>query len=473
MSVPGVRSGAFGEGIAAKVDTFRRSFAEFLTVPTCIIMGFFLLAMGTYILDHAETTWLASTHDYLKSHAFADTRTTADLLGAIASGIITVTSITISLLLLAVQQSAAAMTSQVFDQFLRRWHNQAYFGFFVGLSLYTLVTLATATEPFNPVFGATLALVLTIIALYLLILMLYTTINQMRPVVIIGAIHDHILAARACQLELIRKTRRVSCYRGAASAPVHATRCGYVTRINFDAISAKAEDAHSEIEAVLLVSIGTYVAFQDVIAEVKAGTLEDATKVGDTVLTAIHLEHQRDMTGDPAYGIEQIETMGWTSISTAKSNPAPGLLAIRNLRDVLARWSIEEDEKSAEPSAPIVYQDNVFTQLMDAFETLAVASSESMQHQNFIEVVDTFTVMFNRLPVDQQERAEDLVLRIISALGDHVLTAELNRALSSLIAMLTTAKRTEAAAAVRVAHNKLGLSVGKLNSRSTRTADGS
>jgi uncharacterized membrane protein len=90
----------------------------------------------------------------LQTRIFADAKATSDLLGTIASSIITVTSITISVLLLAVQQAAGSLTHQVFDQFLRRRQNQFHFGFFVGLALYTLVTLATVGESFNPVLGA-------------------------------------------------------------------------------------------------------------------------------------------------------------------------------------------------------------------------------------------------------------------------------------------------------------------------------
>ena len=117
----------------------------------------------------------------LKTRVFADPKATSELLGTIAGGIITVTSIIISLLLVALQQSAASLTHQVLDQFLRRRVNQIYFGFFIGLSLFALLTLATVTESFNPVFGASLAFLLTMIALYILLLLLYTTINQMRP----------------------------------------------------------------------------------------------------------------------------------------------------------------------------------------------------------------------------------------------------------------------------------------------------
>jgi len=154
----------------------------------------------------------------------------------------TVASITISLLLLALQQSAANMTTQILDQFLRRRINQAYFGFFVGLALYSLVTLTLATvdKPFNPIFGATLAFLLTVVALYLLIILLYTTINQMRPVQVMEAIHDHVLAARERQLVLVRKTRRKPSGDGSVTVPVKVAEEGFVTRIDVDAIGLAA-----------------------------------------------------------------------------------------------------------------------------------------------------------------------------------------------------------------------------------------
>src|SRR6185312_12168648 len=117
-----------------------------------------------------------------------------------------------TLLLVVVQQSAASMTTQVFDQFLRSRNNQLIFGFFVGLALFSLIILSTVSSPFNPVTGATLALFLTFIALFLLIILVYTTINEMRPPVIIESIHKHILNARERQARLINRTRRMSSF---------------------------------------------------------------------------------------------------------------------------------------------------------------------------------------------------------------------------------------------------------------------
>ncbi|MDQ3248725.1 MAG: DUF2254 domain-containing protein [Chloroflexota bacterium] len=459
-----------GKDDTTRYDTIRRAFAEFLALPTWIILGFLLLAIGFYFLDRAEITWLTPLRTILRTRVFANAQATSDLLSTIASGIITVTSITISLLLLALQQSAASLSSAVFDQFLRRPHNQIYFGFFVGLALYTLVTLATVDDPFNPVFGASLAFLLTVVALYLLIVLLYTTVNQTRPIEIIETIHDHTLAARIRQLDLIHKTRRTAQSDGHVCTPVTTTKRGFVTHIDIAALGAAADQQAGEVEIVLRVSIGAYLAFQDVLGTVRAQNEGAAAAIGEVVRRTIHLERQRDITVDPAYGIEQLEMVAWTSISTSKSNPQPGLLTIRSLRDILARWSVEEDKAADAQPFPVVYQDNVVEQLMDTFETLAVVSSESMQHQNFIEVVHTFALMFDRLPAPWQARTEDLILRILSALGDHVLTAQLDLALTDLIKTLTASARFETAAAVRTAQDQLRLSIGKLNSRATRVA---
>jgi uncharacterized membrane protein len=456
------------------VETIRRAFREFLAVPTVMVGAFLLLAAGSYALDQGRVAWLEPVRAFLEARVFVDAKATADLLSTIASGVITITSITISLLLLALQQVATSLTAEVYDQFLRRRHNQAYFGFFVGLALYALVTLATVNEGFNPVLGAALAFVLTVVALNLLLLLLYTTINQMRPAEVIDEIQRLTLAARQRQLAFIRRTQAVARRRGPARLPVTAAKNGYVTGVDLDLLEKAAREAGTEAEIVLLVSIGSYVAFGDPLAEVRADLLAGEEKTADRVRDAVRLERQQDLAADPQHGIEQLEMMGWTSISTAKSDPAPGLLVIRSLRDVLARWSAEEAPPSGPAPLPVVYTDGVPARLIDAFESLGVVATESMQHQSFAEVLRTFSVLFDRLPPDQQTRTEDLVLRILSGIGDHILTAPLERELSRLAATLSACGRATTAAAVTKARDALGRSVGEANSRATRLvgADG-
>ena len=188
--------------------------------------------------------------------------------GTIATSLITVTSITFSLLLLAVQQGASALTNQVFDQFLRRRGNQFYFGFFVGLSVFALSNLVTTSRSHRPIFGALIAAVLTAVALCLIVVLIYTTIDQMRPSMIVKAIHGHVLKAREAQLSLLRATRRPA----FSKAPMVLRRIvsehqGYVTSIEVDriarAVAGDRDGSAGGIEVELLVVIGSNVAYHD------------------------------------------------------------------------------------------------------------------------------------------------------------------------------------------------------------------
>ena len=91
-----------------------------------------------------------------------------------------------------------------------------------------------------------------------------------------------------------------------------------------------------------------------------------------------------------------------------------------------------------------------------------------MQPRTAAEIIRTLAVMFHRLPIEQQRRSEDLVRRSLSALGEHVLTAELDAALAELIHALEGAGRHVTGLEVRRARDRLGISIGKLGLRATR-----
>ena len=94
----------------------------------------------------------------------------------------------------------------MFDQFCGRF-NQFFFGYFVGQTLYSLLILATVDEPHNPIFGAALAVDLTAVALFSLLILLYMTVDQMRPAVIIRAVHNHTITAYERHQDFLRDVR--------------------------------------------------------------------------------------------------------------------------------------------------------------------------------------------------------------------------------------------------------------------------
>lgn len=58
-------------------------------------------------------------------------------------------------------------------------------------------------------YGAAFTVLLSAVAVVLLLTLVYTSVNQMRPVVIVEAMHDHLVEARARQLkDVVQRTHR-------------------------------------------------------------------------------------------------------------------------------------------------------------------------------------------------------------------------------------------------------------------------
>ncbi len=451
-----------------RLTAIRRAFSEFLLVPSLVILLFIALAWFTNQLDQLKIQWLQPIRDFLQQHFFSDSKATSDLLGAIVSGAISITTLTTTLLLVIVQQSAGSMTSQVFDQFLRRRTNQFYLGFFVGLALYAMVTLATVNAPFNPVLGGTVAFSFTAAALYMLVLLMYTTIDQMRPSQIVHAIYLRILKAHERQLELLSYTTNEHIPDTLEGKPVRSGQAGYLNHIDTKALHAFITAHCPGSKVVFKNTIGNYICFEETLAEVVPAQPSQYELLKEKIRSCVRISIQRDIDTDTAYGIKQLETIAWTSISTAQSNPAPGVLCLNAMHNVLNCFLRQDTPVKKAGDAVLYYCDNSFEVLMQGFETLAVVSSESMQHQPFIEILDILSTGLCKAGASGQARLEKIVLVMLSVMGDHVPTTALDTALRRLEGNLNEAGKQETAALLRDGRRHLAQSLGKLNSRSTR-----
>lgn len=468
MTISGPAGSAAQEGRRDRLWVkVRRALTEFLLLPIFIMTLFVTLAVGSYLLDMKASAGNDPLREYLRHHLFVEPDVTANLLAVVAAGLITVTSIVMSLLLVAVQQSANAMSLDVFDQFLRRRENQFYFGFFIGLALFSMLTLATTHDQLNPVYGGTLALLLSSVALGLLIVLMYTTVNQMRPAVVIGAIKQHALSAKRRQRDLVLSTRcppeGTSVLDERSGKPVYSRNHGHVTRIHIETIE-KALRAEPEAVVTLDVRIGTFIACGDRVAAIRNARGEE---LAECVLGAIRLGYQRDVTYDAAYGVQQIEFISWTSISSAKANPGPGLEGLRALRDVLAVWTpdqVELDRERDLSNSRILYSDPAYDSLFDAFEALGSITAESWQHQSLSEVFKTIRSSFEMLPERGKKRFEEVILRLIPPLGKHVLTRRLEASIADLLSVLHRTGRTSTASALQEALDEMKQTVGHLPS---------
>ncbi len=441
-----------------------RAFDEFLALPSIIALFGLMLAVLVYLLDRSLVPPLEPLRNFLGMHIFTEAASTANFISTVTGGLMTVTSITISILVVALQQSVSNMSERVFSQFIRRRINQLYFGVFVGAVLYSLATMATIHTDHNAIFAATVDLILASLSIYLLITLLYTTMNQTNPEVIIGAIHDRTLLARKQQMELIQHTLRQVTYDGPFDLTVKAISEGYITRINLNVIERAIQMSKGRVEVHLLVAIGAYVIYEDQIADIDAEFADDAEQVGEAVRRSLDLSRQRDILYDAAYGLEQLETIGWTSISSAKSDPAPGLMVIRSAGDLLSHWVREEllQEAPKAGNLDVVYHDDVMDRLLDVLELAAVAAYESKQHMSFSEVYCTLMASFVHMPPLMQGRTLDLLMRSLPALRGQILTNNLDQTIDLTVRTLQSSGYADAASAIQQTRDELAEKIGKL-----------
>ena len=447
---------------------------KFLAIPLAMLLLSLLLSAGLYLLDYNSPRWLQPLRDALGQRLFVTSDTTGAFLGTVAGGMFTQTSIVVSMLLLVLQQTASTMGNFIYDQFLRRHRNQVYVGYVVGTLCMALSLRATVSDDFNPILGATGVLVFGLISVGLLIWFLYSTIQQMRPEFIVETIHDETNRAWHNERALLRRLRSESRVQELPKVALRAETHGYLTEIDVEALEACLSDADHNTEVILKFELGDYVAYRDLLAEIKAPDQERAEPLARCLGETFRFSNQRNMVKDSDYGIKQLETIGWTEMSTAKDNPETGIIILHVLRNLISLWVAEISEDSQHSAElPVVYTKNTLKAVIAVWESLVTVSSESMQHQPFAETLHSLAIVYPRLPVHLQDRADALIGRAVSAMGDHVLTQDVDSAIHELIRVLRDAARPETAAMLQEARTQLAASVGTLANRSTRVKQGS
>jgi hypothetical protein len=416
-----------------------RSMGSFLAIPLGVVLLFLLLAGVTYWVDDRLSKELVSRSPALTflENLFGDRESTRSLLGTIASALITVTSITFSLLLVAVQQAAASFSNQILEQFRNRKTNQFYFGFFVGLSLYTLITLATMHNLHHPLFGALLSILLTVVALLLILVLIYTTIEEMRGSNVIDAIGDTIRSARAKERKLLAITRGEADPKLERRFSFESPAAGYVDGIDVAELAKVVSDCAPSAEIRLLATRGVYAGCGDPIAEVRsAHTLneEQVRALREAIEKNVTLVSQSGLKNDPQFGLRQLATIAWNNTSTAVSNPYPPILICRKIRELVWEWTEKRPDRDRD--SPVLYPDLAMRNALGVIESAAVASAESKQPQTLAEFYEAYAALLPRLETTERCQVEEAVRLSLGGLSRHLPTQRLTRAMNRLAQVL-------------------------------------
>ncbi|MDR7299940.1 DUF2254 family protein [Haloactinomyces albus] len=402
----------------------RYALQEFLLLPLLITGVWLALAAGGIVLDRNAGLWGQAVRQAVA--VVVSPQAASMLLSTVTPGLLTVISIIFFVLLMAVQHQSSKYSPVVFDQFLRRKINQSFFGMFIGLTIYCLLIL-TLVPPGEAIISGTLTLLLSSATFILLLVFVYSTVDQMRPSSTVWLIQEMALRARAGQRPLLARCRAQSQQEGAPSAEVIAERVGYLVHIDGRLLAEALDRTGGAVEVELVVAMGDHVVPGATVAEVRGGSALQRHRLAETVLDALTLGRMRDIDRDAGYAVDQLSSMAWSA--TAVSGDLEGArVAVETLHSLLADFcgpDIHPPAESFGGPLPLVYNDRVTDRIIDGLTGAIAASGISGQHQTCSDVLIALSRALPRLEPSDQRTLLNRLQRVLPTMTRHVFTVEL------------------------------------------------
>ncbi|QNI05507.1 DUF2254 domain-containing protein [Mycobacterium kubicae] len=414
----------------------RRALHEFLAVPLAIILGFVLLAVVTSVLDGLDVGWLQPVVRALAK--VAPPSENQSMLRTVAPGMLSLLSITFVLLLTLVHRMADVFTWVVVEQFLQRRDNQAFFGYFAGLSSYFVVVL-TLVDPDQAVFSTVAALVSSVAALVALVVFGYLVLDQLRPPSVVERIVQLTIATRADQVKWLRRVRDEPVLTELSGTSVHAECSGYLVDIDLDTLGRALGTTRGAAEIEFSIRLGSHMVAGSDLATVRAEDPGDRERLADAVLDALRCGRERQLDREPRYGVHQLSSMGWASAT--QRDPEAALVTVDGLHTLLAYWTQKRtpaaDSDDNADRLPVVYRDTTIPEVLSALANIAVGAIEGGQHQTCARVLHVFAMTIPRLSPEDQRMASAQVRHALPTVTRHPFTMELDRALTELSRVLS------------------------------------
>lgn len=173
--------------------------------PAIIAIGFLVLCGSMITIDHSELG--KSIKEQLHWLRLRDASTARSIIGAIASGIISLTVFSFSMVMIVLNQAASQMSNRVLGQLIGNKFQQVILGIYIGTIIYAFFLLSTIRDIdsgiYIPALSTYLLIFFTILDIFLFIYFLHYITQSVKYEVVIQRIFNDTLDAleKACPRE--------------------------------------------------------------------------------------------------------------------------------------------------------------------------------------------------------------------------------------------------------------------------------
>jgi uncharacterized membrane protein len=265
------------------------------------------------------------------------------VLTAIAGGLITVTGVVFSVMIVALQLASSQFTPRVLRNFTADRGNQLVLGVFIATFTYTLLVLRTVQasgqeeEPFIPRLGVTIGVVLVLVSIGFLIFFINHSARSIQVATILDRVTRRTLrdvyrlfpeqVGRAG--EILPSTPMPSEW---DSVSVPAGEAGYLQAVDSTNLFQLGQAEHLVI--AMEPYIGDFVLEGQMLARLSPRQVVDA-RVIERVRNAFLLGAERSPEQDVEYGIVEISDIALRALSPGINDPTTACQCIDRLAEIL------------------------------------------------------------------------------------------------------------------------------------------
>ncbi|WP_194395942.1 DUF2254 domain-containing protein [Microbacterium atlanticum] len=305
------------------------------------------VALGI-LLPRVDLLVDASLPDAVDSAVFNGGADTArSVLSSIAGSLITATSLTFSLTVIALQLASTQASPRVLRLFARDRQVHWTLAAFLGTFAYAITVLRSVRSPsedtpeFVPRISVTVAFVLTIVSVVMLIFFLAHLAKQLRVETMLKDIHAE--TDRAVRL-VGDRSEAVSAFHGQAVVPrgpttVRATASGFITGGDLPTLVQLAEDHGIVVEELRQVG-DNIVAGTDLarwwVPDEEAGSADEPV-IAEKIRRIYAIRFERTSVEDIRYGMQQIVDIALRALSPGVNDPTTAVHAVGHLSAILIK----------------------------------------------------------------------------------------------------------------------------------------
>ncbi len=272
------------------------------------------------------------------------------VLSVIAGSTMTVTSLTFSLTVVALQVASGQFTPRLMRSFLSDRGNKIVLAIFLGtftMSMVLLQSVQAETELFRlqvPILGVSLAIVSVLASIIALVYFIHHLTQQLRIDRVMTRVADDTIRAVESNYRPARlgddEADEVEFPDDAIAVP--APRSGHLNDFDVDAMLDAAREA--DLTVRIRPAIGAFVVAGTTLAWVwsREGCAPDEEVCASVVRDHVLLSSDRTLAHDPAFGIRQLVDIGSRALSPGINDPTTAVEAIQHLSRVLRALTVRD-----------------------------------------------------------------------------------------------------------------------------------